>query len=103
MSLEDLRSSEKRGKWWLVGAAWAGDPLTEQAGKTESSVEANEESNASLLKLATKQGMNTDVRRSIFMTLMSSDVGCTCLGLVLSFNFFFRYRTILMLAIAFRN
>jgi nucleolar MIF4G domain-containing protein 1 len=27
-----------------------------------------------LLKLAKKQGMNTDIRRSIFVVLMSSDV-----------------------------
>lgn len=28
----------------------------------------------SLLKLAKKQGMNTDIRRSIFVALMSADV-----------------------------
>lgn len=37
----------------------------------------------SLLKLARKQGMNTEVRRSIFVVLMSSEVwtGHICLNL----------------------
>lgn len=30
VSLEDLHSSDKKGKWWLVGSAWAGDPLAER-------------------------------------------------------------------------
>ncbi|KAH8994909.1 armadillo-type protein [Lactarius akahatsu] len=60
VSLADLHSADTRGKWWLVGAAWSGDPLTKVA------------ENA-LVKLAKKQGMNTDVRRSIFVVLMSSE------------------------------
>ncbi|KAF8339977.1 armadillo-type protein [Cantharellus anzutake] len=78
ISLADLHSSHKKGKWWLVGAAWAGDPLVEaqerhreqHAAKT-TSVEASEAS--VLLKVARKQGMNTDIRRSIFVVLMSSE------------------------------
>src|SRR4051812_23286113 len=31
ISLADLRSADTRGKWWLVGAAWGGDPLAERA------------------------------------------------------------------------
>ncbi|KAI0001466.1 armadillo-type protein [Russula compacta] len=56
VSLDDLHSAETRGKWWLVGAAWNGDPL----------VERHESSKR-------RQGMNTDIRRSIFVVLMSSD------------------------------
>ncbi|TFK33233.1 hypothetical protein BDQ12DRAFT_691462 [Crucibulum laeve] len=77
VSLEDLHSAETKGKWWLVGAAWGGDPLIDRQGSTamtpaitqpEPVNPANE-----LLKLAKKQGMNTDIRRSIFVVLMSSD------------------------------
>ena len=30
VSLADLHAVDKRGKWWLVGSAWAGDPLVER-------------------------------------------------------------------------
>lgn len=75
VSLEDLRTAETKGKWWLVGAAWAGDPLADRqqvASKRTSEVTDSSE-NHSLLKLARKQGMNTDIRRSIFVVLMSSE------------------------------
>ncbi|KAI6042849.1 hypothetical protein EDC04DRAFT_3057761 [Pisolithus marmoratus] len=74
VSLEDLRTAETKGKWWLVGAAWAGDPLNDrQRGAPKSASEvADSSENHSLLKLARKQGMNTDIRRSIFFVLMSS-------------------------------
>ncbi|KAI6102428.1 armadillo-type protein [Pisolithus croceorrhizus] len=75
VSLEDLRTAETKGKWWLVGAAWAGDPLADrQQSDLKKSSEVTESSeNHSLLKLARKQGMNTDIRRSIFVILMSSE------------------------------
>ena len=73
VTLEDLRSAENRGKWWLVGAAWSGDPLTENKENPVLSV-AVVDQESKLLKLARKQGMNTDIRRSIFVVLMSSEV-----------------------------
>ena len=76
MSLDDLHSAESKGKWWLVGAAWGGDPLVEhQESKRNSAAAQESNSENALLKLAKKQGMNTDIRRSIFVVLMSSDVG----------------------------
>lgn len=81
ISLADLRSADKKGKWWLVGSAWAGDPLLEaKKTKTASAVADNSKAQPAstveetLMKLARKQGMNTEVRRSIFVVLMSSDV-----------------------------
>ncbi|KAH9917843.1 uncharacterized protein B0H18DRAFT_687168 [Fomitopsis serialis] len=78
VSLDDLHNSESKGKWWLVGAAWGGDPLVERqeaqrevSGKTNVDAEAISEN--TLLKLARKQGMNTDIRRGIFVVLMSSE------------------------------
>ncbi|KAI0775209.1 ARM repeat-containing protein [Trametes elegans] len=77
VSLEDLRSADTKGKWWLVGAAWGGDPLVERQqeaqSETPSAPPPDAPSENVLLKLAKKQGMNTDIRRSIFVVLMSSD------------------------------
>lgn len=90
VTLVDLHSAESRGKWWLVGAAWGGDPLAEHQenaaaartpGKNGDQDELGGPSvmvETALLKLAKKQGMNTDVRRRIFMVLMSSDVSGSC-------------------------
>ncbi|KAJ7067055.1 hypothetical protein C8F01DRAFT_657335 [Mycena amicta] len=76
VSLQDLHSAESKGKWWLVGAAWGGDPLVDrqaEAAVAKSSDAKEEMGESVLLKLARKQGMNTDIRRSIFVVLMSSD------------------------------
>ncbi|KAF8843775.1 ARM repeat-containing protein [Paxillus ammoniavirescens] len=76
VSLDDLRSAETKGKWWLVGAAWGGDPLVDQqheASTKRTEASAEDISDTALVKLARKQGMNTDIRRSIFVVLMSSD------------------------------
>ncbi|KAL1703573.1 armadillo-type protein [Schizophyllum commune] len=84
VTLEDLHSAESRGKWWLVGAAWGGDPLVERQGddtglngtigsSNNNPTKPKESAESKLLKLARKQGMNTDIRRSIFVVLMSSD------------------------------
>jgi nucleolar MIF4G domain-containing protein 1 len=85
VSLQDLHSAESKGKWWLVGAAWAGDPLVDrqdEASKTAASEEPTTDiGNINLLKLARKQGMNTDIRRSIFVVLMSSDVSLSWFAL----------------------
>lgn len=76
VSLEDLHSANTKGKWWLVGAAWGGDPLVDrQAARDEqaASQKAAKKEENDLVKLARKQGMNSDIRRSIFVVLMSSE------------------------------
>ena len=75
VSLEDLHQADTKGKWWLVGAAWGGDPLVERRELRQSDPDSTDKtSENALLKLARKQGMNTDIRRSVFVILMSSDV-----------------------------
>ena len=74
VSLEDLHSAETKGKWWLVGAAWGGDPLVDRQDEIQQSSKKVDTAENILLKLAKKQGMNTDIRRSIFVVLMSSEV-----------------------------
>ncbi|KAG8803249.1 suppressor of glycerol defect [Serendipita sp. 398] len=76
VTLKDLRSADTKGKWWLVGSAWAGDPLVEAKQESISETRIPEHGSSDqqrLLALAKKQGMNTDIRRSIFVVLMSSD------------------------------
>ncbi|KAG8729656.1 suppressor of glycerol defect, partial [Ceratobasidium sp. 423] len=80
VSLEDLHSSSKRGKWWLVGSAWGGNPLVEnQNAKAAQSSKTKEKSTSAaqvteqLMQLARQHGMNTEVRRNIFVVLVSSD------------------------------
>lgn len=80
VSLEDLHSADINGKWWLVGAAWGGDPLVDRQNAIEGSQKtADHNTQNSLVKLARRQGMNTDVRRSIFVVLVSSEVSHTVL------------------------
>ncbi|KAJ4477246.1 hypothetical protein J3R30DRAFT_3734177 [Lentinula aciculospora] len=79
ISLDDLHSAQTKGKWWLVGAAWGGDPLVDrqqpidQPAVSSTTPSLDIASSTALLKLAKKHGMNTDIRRSIFVVLMSSD------------------------------
>ncbi|PWN89205.1 hypothetical protein FA10DRAFT_253280 [Acaromyces ingoldii] len=83
VTLDDLRDAEKKGRWWLVGAAWAGHARDEESGlgsnidrskkqaRQQSEGEQDEEMER-LLALAKRQGMNTDARRSIFLVLLQS-------------------------------
>ena len=79
ISLSDLITADSRGKWWLVGAGWAGNPLAEREEqrlktKTAKVMKPAMEQEEQLLEVARKQGMNTDIRRSIFVVLMTSEV-----------------------------
>ncbi|GAA5858791.1 hypothetical protein JCM1840_006558 [Sporobolomyces johnsonii] len=75
LSLGEIRTSSSRGKWWLVGAAWSGDPLLEaqQSGALGGVATKESQSDAKLAKLARAQGMNTEVRKGVFTVLMSSE------------------------------
>jgi nucleolar MIF4G domain-containing protein 1 len=82
IGLADIHDTEKKGKWWLVGASWldpgkskAGDVVDEptvKALKTDSTMVSADEGNVDLIQLARQQGMNTDIRRAIFVTIMSA-------------------------------
>ncbi|ELU40043.1 CCCH zinc finger protein [Rhizoctonia solani AG-1 IA] len=82
VSLEDLHTSSKRGKWWLVGSAWGGDPLVEkkatktaQSSKTKDKGTSTAQATEQLMQLARQHGMNTEVRRNIFVVLVKTQVG----------------------------
>ncbi|KAF9919027.1 suppressor of glycerol defect [Linnemannia zychae] len=76
VGLTDIRQVGTKGKWWLVGSSWKNNMVGEESSrKSTSSTTADDmlEAEDELLKLARKNKMNTDVRRSIFVVLMSSE------------------------------
>lgn len=84
--LKDLLNVETKGRWWKVGASWAGNLYGERdssktggkddMGLGESQSSGNEEKldveKQRLLELASKYRMNSDTRRSIFCIIMGS-------------------------------
>lgn len=67
IGLDDLRQADTRGKWWLVGGAWA------QPEKAQARPRAEAARDSGIAALAREQRMNTDVRKAIFGALVSSD------------------------------
>ncbi|GAC98338.1 hypothetical protein PHSY_005931 [Pseudozyma hubeiensis SY62] len=89
IGLKDLQDADRKGKWWLVGAAWTGQsdqtdaqgltkllPMNARASTLQSSASAQtppeDPHHTELLSLARAQGMNTDTRRLVFITLLTS-------------------------------
>lgn len=82
IGLKDIEESDKRGKWWLVGASWAGrddrpEGKAATGGEDDSDTDSiilssDDEALPDLAALAREQNMNTDVRRSIFIAVMSA-------------------------------
>ena len=80
ISRADIHDSSKKGKWWLVGASWKDDPLVaarkELAGAETKKTQVEDddsEAEPDLGDLAKAHRMNTDVRRSIFVAIMSAN------------------------------
>ncbi|KAK4159642.1 hypothetical protein QBC43DRAFT_326796 [Cladorrhinum sp. PSN259] len=83
IGLKDIKDADKTGKWWLVGASWSGKDK-KSTGKTAAQAEEDDDSDdesitldgwdegPDLLVLAKEQGMNTEVRRSIFVSVLSA-------------------------------
>ncbi|MCJ1435402.1 suppressor of glycerol defect [Xylographa pallens] len=85
IGLNDIKNTDKRGKWWLVGASYRDEDKQEEqtsSRRPKSKLEAdsldNQEhnditnENDDLLHLAKQHRMNTDIRRSVFITIMSA-------------------------------
>jgi nucleolar MIF4G domain-containing protein 1 len=76
LTMDDLLNAEERGKWWLVGSAWAGnDANSSSNSKQILSVGAtvDDEQRNKILALAKKQRMNTDAKRNVFYVLMTAE------------------------------
>ncbi|KAK4246346.1 hypothetical protein C7999DRAFT_33236 [Corynascus novoguineensis] len=83
IGLKDIRDADKKGKWWLVGASWAGRLEDYKGDEKAINVEDKDSDDESILlddveqgpdlgELAREQGMNTEVRRAIFVSVMSA-------------------------------
>jgi nucleolar MIF4G domain-containing protein 1 len=78
ISREDIRNSDKKGKWWLVGASWKGnmgdDAPSKQQRLDHVSIAQDDvdTEHVDLMALARQYRMNTDIRRSIFVSIMSA-------------------------------
>ncbi|TID29772.1 hypothetical protein CANINC_001690 [Pichia inconspicua] len=76
VSLDDIENIEVRGKWWLVGSAWKGIDTTSKTVENDISGfddELNESNDVNWMELAKQCRMNTDVRRAIFISIMSAE------------------------------
>lgn len=73
ISLEDIRNIETKGKWWLVGSSWHPHSAAAEHAIETSSVERRNEEVVKIEKLAKAQRMNTEIRKSIFSTIVSSE------------------------------
>ncbi|KAL7481362.1 hypothetical protein ACHAW6_009634 [Cyclotella cf. meneghiniana] len=86
ITLRDVLDAESQGRWWMVGASWAGNQKfsgDDESEEGEDNVDvkqshqikaksAKDPEEERLLALASSQRMNTDARRSIFCIVMGS-------------------------------
>ncbi|XP_065587602.1 nucleolar MIF4G domain-containing protein 1 [Cyrtonyx montezumae] len=73
VSLESLLNADRVGRWWIVGSSWSGAPMISNTdSKTQQKLHIGKVS-SKIMELARKQRMNTDIRRSIFCVLMTSE------------------------------
>ena len=79
IGFKDIKDKAKKGKWWMVGASWRNDTVNEAivhdsvgSKQQESDAEDDASGDVDLVQLAREQRMNTDVRRAIFISIMSA-------------------------------
>lgn len=66
VSLQDLLNADKQGRWWVVGSAWTGRD-------TNAPRPAGAGSQTWVTELARRQRMNTDIRKTVFAVIMTSE------------------------------
>lgn len=72
VSLDDIEKIGERGKWWLVGSAWKGREQQKETVDEDVQGDLELDTGPDWLELAKQQRMNTDVRRAIFISIMSA-------------------------------
>ncbi|KAM4906820.1 nucleolar MIF4G domain-containing protein 1 [Sylvia borin] len=73
VSLESLLSADQVGRWWIVGSSWTGAPMiSDTKSQAQQKLHVGKVS-SKIMELARKLRMNTDIRRSIFCVLMTSE------------------------------
>lgn len=76
VSLKEIHDIGTQGKWWVVGSAWKGEEPTANSEPLVNKEAMNDilvNSEPNWMELAKSQRMNTDVRRAIFVSIMSAD------------------------------
>lgn len=75
ITMDDLLNADVKGKWWLVGSAWAGNNENTNATKAnpEPSAIVHDPQREKIFALAKKQRMNTDAKRNVFYYLMTAE------------------------------
>ncbi|XP_028630569.1 LOW QUALITY PROTEIN: nucleolar MIF4G domain-containing protein 1 [Grammomys surdaster] len=73
ISWDGILNAEQTGRWWIVGSAWSGTPMIDNSHHTHLQKPLEGTVSSKMLELARKQRMNTDVRRNIFCTIMTSE------------------------------
>jgi nucleolar MIF4G domain-containing protein 1 len=78
IGLKDIQDSAKKGKWWLVGASWSGNVAEQDNGRDfygslqKAALRTPDSGTVDLVQLTREQRMNTDIRRAIFVAIMSA-------------------------------
>lgn len=90
VSLQDIRDVPIKGKWWLIGSAWRSSGNSTGSASTTTMINGEEVDDAdssvnkqalhdlldsaepNWMELAKQQRMNTDIRKAIFISIMSS-------------------------------
>jgi nucleolar MIF4G domain-containing protein 1 len=74
VSLDDINNIETKGKWWLVGAAYSNNETVPAKDVDLDAIpDMLDAAEPNWMELAKKQRMNTDVRKAVFVALMSSE------------------------------
>ncbi|XP_032955135.1 nucleolar MIF4G domain-containing protein 1 isoform X1 [Rhinolophus ferrumequinum] len=73
VSWDSILNAKHTGRWWIVGSAWSGAPMIDGTQQKVPQKQLAGTVSAKVLELARKQRMNTDVRRNIFCTIMTSE------------------------------
>ncbi|XP_032696099.1 nucleolar MIF4G domain-containing protein 1 isoform X2 [Lontra canadensis] len=73
ISWDGILNAEQTGRWWIVGSAWTGAPMIDNSQQKVTEKPPSGTVSGKILELARKQRMNTDVRRNIFCTIMTSE------------------------------
>ncbi|KAL8965152.1 MAG: hypothetical protein Q9183_004003 [Haloplaca sp. 2 TL-2023] len=83
IGLRDIREADKRGKWWLIGASYH-EPtenieskakvtqLHDLSSQKPEDADSMQDIAGDMLQMAREQRMTTDVRRTIFVAIMSA-------------------------------
>ncbi|XP_071071477.1 nucleolar MIF4G domain-containing protein 1 isoform X1 [Dasypus novemcinctus] len=73
ISWDSILNAEQIGRWWIIGSSWSGAPMIDSSNNKIQQKQLVGTISSKILELARKQRMNTDIRRNIFCTIMTSE------------------------------